>query len=238
MSSTSCLSVSLLAASFFSLAACATTAAPEAKTSVEPPPITLDPAPKSEVNAEPAKDTDRLAEPVVKGDPTDPVSDKNRGFGPYDKLEAVCGAANERCRMSPPVSLTGSPTITRLATFEEQPMDGQTHLAFETKEGWFISEVPDGQPFGGGLSHHTPAGTYFKLETAQPDGDGVVLLRRFGQSSFIPGHGNSGSHSYEETVRLKCSIVSGRVACGEGKKVFTRSCSGGTCTQTGAEPKK
>jgi hypothetical protein len=235
MSSTFAPSVSLLAA-LFSLAACATAAAP--KTSAKPDPVTPDSVSKPDVKAEPAKDTDTLAEPVVKADPADPVSDKNRGFGPYDTLEAVCGTANERCRMSEPVTLTGSPAITRLATFVEQPMDGQTHLAFETKEGWFISEVPDGQPFGGGLSHHTPAGTYFKLDAAMPDGGEVILLRRYGQSSFIPGNGNMGSHSFEETVRLKCSIVSGRVACGEGKKVFSRSCSGGTCTQTGVEPKQ
>ena len=219
-----------------SLTACGSTRppAPEVdRTVVDTKPI--DDKPLKEESGGDAKDN-VLAEPIVNVIPTDPVSGRNVGFGPYDSLQAICGATQERCVMSKPVALSGSSAITRMASFIELPMDGNTSLACETKEGWYVSSVPDGRPFGGGLSHHTPAGTHFYFELAKADGDGVVLLRGFSQSTFMPGRGSSGSRSFEEVVRLKCGVQEARVACGEGKPVFGRACTEGKCKQTGVHP--
>ena len=241
------LSVTFIATSLLSLTGCAAT--PVAKPGAEPDPIVLETKPRPE---DKVFDKD-IADPVVKADPSDPPSGRNHGFGPYDTIEAICAAMivqdappeapeqpiqdpQPRCSMSKPVVLTGSQTISRMASFVSTRMDGQAHLAFETKEGWFISSVPDGNPFGGGLSHHTPAWTHFLFDKANADGAGVVLLRTFGQSMFLPGQGSRGSSRFEEVVRLKCSVVGGRVACGEGKSVFSRSCNDGKCSETGVDP--
>lgn len=226
------LSVCLLATSVVSVVACATTPPPTVKPRAEPK-VVVDTKPSVKP---PAKLDDRPVEPVVVIGPSDPTSGRNRGFGPYDSLENICGSAHERCVMGEPVALEGSPTIKRIASFVEVPSDGSASLAFETKEGWFISAIPDGRPFGGGLSHHTPAGTRFFLEKAKTDGEGVLLVRNFSRSTFFPGQGSSGSSSFERAERMKCTVASGRVACGEGKVVFERSCHNGSCKQTGSHP--
>lgn len=225
-----------LLAPFILLAACTSSSSPtpNARPSADADEVRIETQPKPTDEARVEKDPP-LAEPEVKADPSDPASGRNKGFGPYDSLDAICGATKERCQMSEPVELRGSKTITRMATWIELPIDGSRHLAFETKDGWYVSAVPDGEVFGA-LGHHSPAGTHFYLEQAKVDGDGVVLLRSYGQSVFIPGRGSSGSSSVEEVLRMKCAVVDDRVACGAGKLVFSRSCHDNDCKEVGVHP--
>ncbi len=209
------------------LGACAPAPAPQARPQVEPDPTndTLPP------RAEPTADVERAP------------ATRNAGYGPYDSLQALCGQDHQRCRASEPVALRGGGEVLALASFTEgvHP-DGSAHLAFQTREGWYVSHVPDGQPFGGGLSHHTPAGTHFDLERASERAGRIKLQKRFGQSVYYPGQGSRGGERFEEISELWCRVEGHRVKCGEPKVLFSESCKnpddGGpaVCKTTGSRP--
>jgi hypothetical protein len=174
---------------------------------------------------------------LAKKPPSPPPTVRNQGFGPYDSLERLCGTGEgARCLASAPVRLKGSSAVLAIAQFKPMPTDGTAALAFETREGWFVSEPPR-EPFGGGLSHHTPAGTDFLLDQAAVKGDVVSLLEYHGESSFIPGRGSEGSTRSLTYQRLACSVTDWKVVCGPPVLVYSERCQENDCKSTGAKPR-
>jgi hypothetical protein len=166
-----------------------------------------------------------------------PPTVRNQGFGPYDSLEQLCGTGEgARCLASAPVRTKGSSAVLAIAQFKPLRMDGTASLAFETREGWFVSAPPH-EPFGGGLSHHTPASTDFLLEQAEVKGDVVSLLEYHGASSFIPGRGSEGSTRSMTYQRLACSVTDWKVVCGPPVLVYSERCQEDDCKSTGVKPR-
>ena len=202
-----------------------------------------------EDSAKPEPTIDVLEPPVVKPTPKpdaepkiEPVAVRNQGFGPYDTLDLICGSgAQKRCDMGEPSALATGADVIAVASFSEGG-DGRAHLAVQTREGWYVSEVPDGKVLGM-LSHHSPAGTWFDLKHARALGElGFSIDRRYGMSSFIGGRGSDGSSSFVEVRRLSCKVTSGKVGCDEGALIYSQSCrtpmEGGDrkCETKGKEP--
>lgn len=200
--------------------------------------------PTSEVRPDDIDSDGRDVDPP--GPPPDPAdartTTRNEGFGPYDALGLVCGSGEKkRCAMSEPVAVPSGSEVIAIASFTEGN-DGRAHLAVQVRDGWYVSEVPDGEVFGM-LSHHSPAGTWFDLKHVRPVGPlGFRVDRRYGMSSFIGGRGSDGSSSLVEVRRLACKVARGRVSCDERELIFSESCQtpmeGGepACTRTGREP--
>lgn len=202
-----------------------------------------------EDSAKPKPTIDVVDPPVVKPEPKperepkiEPVAIRNQGFGPYDTLDLICGSGEaKRCEMGEPAALPTGSDVIAVASFSEGG-DGRAHLAVQLREGWYLSEVPDGKVLGM-LSHHSPAGTWFDLKNARAVGKlGFSIDRRFGMSSFIGGRGSDGSSSFVEVRRLGCKIDGGKVSCDEGKLIYSQSCrtpmEGGArkCDTKGTEP--
>jgi hypothetical protein len=168
-------------------------------------------------------------------EPTRTSTTRNQGHGPYDSLEKLCGAGDQRrCVVGTVVDVTGSPTVRRVADFRATRMDGMASLALETKDGWYVTAPPASDPHFM-LSHHTPAFTSYRFEKAE--GELVTMLELHGASSFIPGRGSEGSSRRRTISRLQCGLSAGRVVCSAPTQVFSESCLEDDCTREGQEPK-
>jgi hypothetical protein len=175
--------------------------------------------------------------PPAKKDPTPPPTVRNEGFGPYDSLERLCGTGQGAlCLASAPVRTKGSSVVLAVAQFKATRMDGSASLAFETRDGWYVSEPPH-EPFGGGLSHHTPAGADFLLDQVEVKGDEVVLVKYSGSASYIPGRGSQGSTSSTTYERLRCGVSDQKVVCGPPVVVYSEQCKDDKCKSTGVKPR-
>lgn len=176
---------------------------------------------------------DTTPDPVVvendPGDPpvADPVVIEGRRFeGPFADWRAICGepaeqeGRYERCRTQV-ASLEGGPFEMIASYHEGDP--GSALFALKTSEGWFVPELPDGEPLFGGRSHHTPAGASADAASSR-FADGVLkVVVRGSQNSYIPGRGAFGSTSTRWTRVHQCQLGEG-VVCDEGEVVWEERC--------------
>lgn len=172
--------------------------------------------------------------------------------GPFASFEDICGALepppsstfegarHERCRVTPVTALDDAGPFEAAASFTEGN-DGMAYLALRTADGWFVPSVPDGEPFGGGLSHHTPASTHYALDRIRVESGALRVIVRRGSSSFMPGRGASGSSSIRSTHLRRCGLRDGVPVCGDDELVFSERCQipldgvERECTRTGAD---
>jgi hypothetical protein len=172
---------------------------------------------------------------------SEPVATRNQGYGPYDTLDLVCGSGeSKRCDIRERATLPSGAGVIAVATYREGGSDD--HLAVQLHDGWYLSEVPDGEELFA-RSHHTPGGSRFNLKSVLAVGRvGFRIDRRSGSSSFGPGQGNRGSTSRVVVERFECEFAGGKLTCDDGKTVFSKACEtpieGGAekCKTHGKEP--
>lgn len=155
--------------------------------------------------------------------------------GPFASFEDICGAPlegpadaeherHERCSVSITELADAGPFEAVATYFEGTPFDGNAFLGLKTARGWFVQEIPDGQPFGGGLSHHTPSSASFDPDATRFEDGTLRVVQRGSASSFAPGRGNLGSSSRRWTSVRPCGLRDGAVVCGEPEQVWSQEC--------------
>ncbi len=155
--------------------------------------------------------------------------------GPFATWDEICGAPvetpeageverRERCSVRVRALSDGGPFEAMATYFEGTGFDGSASLALKTERGWFVPELPDGAPFGGGLSHHTPASSSFDADATRLEGGALRVVERGSSASFAPGRGPLGSTSREWTAVTRCGLRGGTVVCGEPERVWSRTC--------------
>ena len=155
--------------------------------------------------------------------------------GPFASFEEVCGAAegapedegsqrHERCTVRVYELAGGGPFEAMATYFEGTSFDGNASLGLKTARGWFVQGIPDGRPFGGGLSHHTPSSAAFDPATTRFEEGVLRVVMRGGSASFVPGHGNLGSSRREWTSVQQCGLRAGVAVCSALEEVWSRHC--------------
>lgn len=156
-------------------------------------------------------------------------------LGPFATWDEICGAVvdvpegaeverRERCSVRVRALSDGGPFEAMATYFEGTGFDGAASLALKTERGWFVPELPDGAPFGGGLSHHTPASSSFDADATRLEGGALRVVERGSSASFAPGRGPLGSTSHEWTAVLRCGLREGVVVCAEPERAWSRTC--------------
>lgn len=158
--------------------------------------------------------------------------------GPFASWEEICGPLahgtpgdddatierRERCTIEATTLASGGPFLGIATYYEGAPSQGSSYLALRTARGWFVTEIPDGRPFGGGLSHHTPAWLAFDAASTRFE-DGVLrVVARGSASSFVPGQGPLGSTSQSWTDVTQCGARDGIVVCAAPEEIHRETC--------------
>jgi hypothetical protein len=201
------------------------------------PASTLNVPPAEEEAPAPGESNDRVTS-------NDRVADVPGGRvlqGPFASWDEICGALRaapdgepapegaperrERCSIRPVQELAdGGPFLAMTTYFEGRSFDGNAFLALRTERGWFVDEVPDGHPFGGGLSHHTPSSWSYDPATTGFEDGLLRVISRGGSSSFIPGRGALGSSSTRWTAVTACGVREGVPVCGQRNEIWAETC--------------
>jgi len=174
---------------------------------------------------------------AVRADPG-PVASMPEGealHGPYASWTEICGPAREapqgydaqlyeRCGVREHALPDGGPFEAMATYFEGGEHSGSTYLALRTSSGWYVTQVPDGEPEFGGLSHHTPMSLSFDPGSTRFEGGLLNVVSRGSSSSFMPGMGNLGSSSRRWTQRMTCGVLDGAPTCGRSTEVWSEHC--------------
>jgi len=158
--------------------------------------------------------------------------------GPFAGWDEICGAAlareegddgssgvhHERCTVQESELPSGGAFLGMATYHEGSPYQGSSYLALRTARGWFVTEVPDGRPFGGGLSHHSPSSRSFDPATTRFEDGALRIVERGSASSFMPGQGPIGSSSRQWTSVTSCGLRDGVVVCAPPQEVYRETC--------------
>jgi hypothetical protein len=155
--------------------------------------------------------------------------------GPFASFDEVCGAPegapddegsqrHERCTVRVFALSDAGPFEAMATYFEGTAFDGDASVGLKTARGWFVQGIPDGQPVGGGLSHHTPASAELDPTTTRLEEGVLRVVQRGGSASFAPGMGNLGSTRRQWTQVQQCGLREGAVVCGAPEQVWEQVC--------------
>lgn len=155
--------------------------------------------------------------------------------GPFASFDEVCGAPegapaedgsqrHARCTVRVFELAGGGPFEAMATYFEGTSFDGNASLGLKTARGWFVQEIPDGRPFGGGLSHHTPSSAAFDPATTRFEEGVLRVVLRGSSASFVPGHGNLGSSRREWTSVQRCGLREDVAVCSALEEAWSRQC--------------
>jgi hypothetical protein len=205
-------------------------------------------SPAARVASTPADDSSR---DTAEGSAVRDIPSGNAFVGPFASWEEICGVLapidgvepsdhapirHERCSVHETALSEAGPFVAMATYFEGAAFDGNALLGLRTARGWFVEEIPDGEPFGGGLSHHTPSFASFD-PTATLLVEGLLrVVSRGSSSSFVPGQGPLGSSSHQWTAARQCGLRDSTPVCGAPSEVWSERCQvsmGGTASSTG-----
>lgn len=174
---------------------------------------------------------DTTPDPLVVDDRGDPPEERvvvegSRFEGPFADWSAICGEPTEQegryARCFAQISTLEAGPFEKVASYHEGD-PGSALFALKTAEGWFVPELPDGQPLFGGRSHHTPASASVDAASSTFANGVLKLVVRGSQNSYIPGRGAFGSTSSRWTRVHQCQVGEG-VVCDEGEIVWQERC--------------